>query len=65
MNCMKGNTQWYWEQKQQQYSNIFSTCTILHTCLDVMTGTEAKQRHKSVFNRNQAHEGLQRNPVPR
>ena len=37
--------------------------TIVQLCMDVMAVTEAKQRPKSVCNRNKSHMDLQRHPI--
>ena len=55
---MQENTNWYWEQKNQQQVIIVPTQTIVHPCIDVV---EVKYVHdilRSVFNINQAKQAL-------
>ena len=55
---MKVNTKFYWGKTQQQNYIIVPTRTIVNLCMYVMTVTDMKQKHKSVFNRNQARKAI-------
>ena len=63
MYCIKDNTKCYWGKSQQQKNIIVPTRTIVYTCLDVMTLTEAKQIHMNLCNRNQVCKALQICPI--
>ena len=42
---------------------IVPTCTILHTCLDVVRITDVQDISKTVCNRIQAKKCIQKNPI--
>ena len=57
---MQENTNWYWEQKKYQQFIIIPTKTIVHTCLDVVSVQYVHGIPRSIRNRNQAKQYLQR-----
>ena len=47
---MQENSNWYWKQQSMQHNIIFSTPTIIHTCLDVLIMTDVQDIPKTFCN---------------
>ena len=62
---MIDNMKLYWGRSQQQYNTIFTKCTIVHSCLDIMAVTDMEKIQNSVCNRDQARKAfIRRNICP-
>ena len=60
---MQENKKWYWNQKQQKQVIIFPTNTIVHTCIDAEKVKYFHEIPRSICNRNQEIQALQRNVI--
>ena len=63
LRCMQENTNWYWEQKNQQQVIIFPTRTIVHQFLDVMAVKDVYDTPKIICNRNQSKQALRKHNI--
>ena len=63
LSCMQENTNWFWEQKNQQQVIIVSTRNILHSCIDVVAVKDDNDIPRCICNRNQAKQALQRHNI--
>ena len=63
ISYIKENKKCYWEHIQQQQVIIVTTLTILQPCLDVVLVEYVHDIPRSICNRNQSKQDLQRHPI--
>ena len=59
---MQENNNWYWKQQPLKQNIIFSTLTILHQILDVITIRYVQYIPKNICNRIKSKQSIQRHP---
>ena len=55
---MKANKNWYWKEHGNKYSVIIATCTIVQSCLDVVSITDVVYLPQCLCNKQQTQRAV-------
>ena len=55
---MKANKNWYWKEHGNKYSVIIATCTIVQSCLDVVSITDVVYLPQCLCNKEQTQRAV-------